>query len=170
MTGEGFNYLTNALSVVAILIALYSGIQYRNANKLAAEALQKSDQVIEMQITALNLQEATLESEISNSIATATKEVREAVLALSNVENTASNYAIFFKNFTSAQEVWLNAHDQACMSYREGKLNKDTFKKTYQVPLRKLYEDPDLRHYFPGDTSNYPSIVAVYREWETSQR
>lgn len=170
MTTEGFNYLTNGLSVIAILIALYSGIQYRNANKLAKKALQNSDDVLKMQRNALNLQEAALESEIANSIATATKEVREAVLALSNVENSAENYDIFYKNFTSAQEVWLNAHDQACMSYREGKINQDTFKKTYQVPLRKLYENPDLRHYFPTDTSNYPSIVAVYREWETSQR
>jgi uncharacterized protein YecT (DUF1311 family) len=84
------------------------------------------------------LQEAALENQITNSIGMASKEIREAVLALSNVTTESSNYDIFQKNLRSAQEAWLNAHDQACMSYREGKLNKETFKKptsSYQEHL-----------------------------------
>lgn len=171
MSNEYFNYITLGISALALIISVYSAIQYRNANKNSEKANNNAQKAIDMQKSALSLQEAALESEISNSIATATKEVREAVLALSNVPESAPNYPIVYKNFTSAQEVWLNAHDQACMSYREDKLNKDTFKKTYHVPIRTLFEDKDLQHFFnPPDTSKYPSIIAVYREWETSQR
>ncbi|MEG6283602.1 hypothetical protein UXO46_16475 [Enterobacter asburiae] len=171
MTNEHFNFITIGMSVLALLVSAYSAFQSRNANKNGETANTNAQKAIDMQKTALNLQEAALESEIANTIATATKEVREAVLALSNVHDSAPNYPIVYKNFTSAQEVWLNAHDQACMSYRENKLNKDTFKKTYHVPIRTLFEDKDLQHFFsPVDTSKYPSIIAVYREWETSQR
>ncbi|MDH8308085.1 hypothetical protein QIG59_27965, partial [Klebsiella pneumoniae] len=73
----------------------------------------KTDSAINIQQSALKLQEAALENQITNSIGMASKEIREAVLALSNVTTESSNYDIFQKNFRSAQEAWLNAHDQA---------------------------------------------------------
>ncbi|STS89846.1 Uncharacterised protein [Klebsiella variicola] len=86
-------------------------------------------------------------------------------------DSSAVNYPFISKNYNSAQETWLNAYDQACMSYREGKLNKETFKKTYHVPIRELYEDKELQFFFsPADTSKYQSIISVYREWETYHR
>ncbi|WP_205315843.1 hypothetical protein, partial [Klebsiella variicola] len=112
-----------------------------------------------------------LESQITNSIATATVQLREALMKYAEADSSAVNYPIISKNYNSAQETWLNAYDQACMSYREGKLNKETFKKTYHVPIRELYEDKELQFFFsPADTSKYQSIISVYREWETYHR
>ncbi|HBC9086178.1 TPA: hypothetical protein ACPUJE_003019 [Klebsiella pneumoniae] len=163
--------LTLLVSGAALLVSGYSAIQYRLANENAKKALIKADEAHSTQKAALSLQEAALESQITSSIATAAGMVQQAALALSNIAESAHNYGIFKKNYTTAQEVWLNAHDQACMSYREDKLNKGTFKKTYQVPIRSIVESEDLEHFFnPADSSKYQSILNVYREWETSQR
>ncbi|EKH8025193.1 TPA: hypothetical protein OR518_003658 [Escherichia coli] len=171
MSGSAVDYIAIGVSIFALGVSGYSAIQYRKANSIAQKALDKTDSTIDIQQSALKLQEAALETQITHSIGAASKEIREAVLALSNVSQTAPNYAIFEKNYRSAQETWLNAYDQACMSYREGKLNKETFKKIYLVPIRKLFEDKDFHHFFnPVDTSDYPSIIAVYREWVSSQR
>ena len=171
MSENPADYIAISISIAALIVSGYSAIQYRKANSIAKKALGKTDSAINIQQSALKLQEAALENQITNSIGMASKEIREAVLALSNVTTESSNYDIFQKNFRSAQEAWLNAHDQACMSYREGKLNKETFKKTYLVHIRNIYEDKDFQHFFsPADTSNYPSIIHVYREWVTSQR
>lgn len=171
MSGNTSDYIAIGVSVVALLVAGYSAFQYRKANSIAQKALDKTDSTLDIQTSALKLQEAALENQITHSISMASKEIREAVLALSNVDEKTPNYAIFEKNYKSAQETWLNAYDQACMSYREGKLNKETFQKTYEVPVRKLFEDKDFHDFFnPPDTSDYPSIIAVYREWVTYRR
>ncbi|WP_429036844.1 hypothetical protein [Aeromonas veronii] len=165
------NIITLVLSSLAILVSIYSAVQYRRANITAKNALRISEDANRVQKDALSLQEAALESQITSSIAAATGMVQQALLTLSNVSEEAHNYEIFKKNYTASQEVWLNAYDQACMSYRENKLNKGTFKKTYQVPIRNIVENQDLEHFLhPADKSKYQSILIVYREWETSQR
>ncbi|HGS6273322.1 TPA: hypothetical protein ACMEL9_003025 [Klebsiella variicola subsp. variicola] len=157
MNQEQLNIVTLTLSCIALVASIYSALQYRNANVISKRALK--------------LQEAALESQITNSIATATVQLREALMKYAEADSSAVNYPIISKNYNSAQETWLNAYDQACMSYREGKLNKETFKKTYHVPIRELYEDKELQFFFsPADTSKYQSIISVYREWETYNR
>ena len=130
MNQEQLNIVTLTLSCIALVASIYSALQYRNANVISKRALK--------------LQEAALESQITNSIATATVQLREALMKYAEADSSAVNYPIISKNYNSAQETWLNAYDQACMSYREGKLNKETFKKTYHVPIRELYEDKEL--------------------------
>ncbi|AYN25565.1 hypothetical protein D8682_00355 (plasmid) [Buttiauxella sp. 3AFRM03] len=157
MTQDHINILTIAMSGAALAASIYSAIQYRNANVISG--------------TALRLQEAALESQITSSIATAALQLREAMIKLSEADNAAASYPVIEQNLKAAQETWLNAHDQACMSYREGKLNKDTFKRTYHIAIRQLMDNRELRDFFsPADTSKYQSIIFVYREWETSQR
>lgn len=166
-----FGVISLVLSILAILVSIYSAVQYRRANITAKDAIRISEDANRVQKNALSLQEAALESQITSSIANATGMVQQALLALSNVNENAHNYDIFQKSYTASQEVWLNAYDQACMSYREEKLNKGTFKKTYQVPIRNIVENKDLEHFLhPEVKSKYQSILIVYNEWETSQR
>lgn len=157
MTQDHFNYLTLGLSGTAFLVAAYSALQYRNANIISKRALM--------------LQEAALESQITSTISTAAAELREAMLKKGEADPTAANFPFIEQNYKVAQETWLNAHDQACMSYLQNKLNQDTFKRTYHVPIRQLVEKPELQSFFnPADTSQFQSIIKVYRLWETSQR
>lgn len=157
MTQDHINILTIAMSGAALVVSIFSAVQYRKANVISG--------------TALRLQEAALESQITSSIATAALQLREAMMKLCEADTTAPTYPVIKQNLKAAQETWLNAHDQACMSYREGKLNKVTFKRAYHIAIRELMDDKELRDFFsPENTSKYQSILFVYREWETSQR
>ena len=157
MTQDHINILTLTISGAALLASAYSALQYRSANVISK--------------TALRLQEAALESQITSSIAAAAAQMREAMVKCAEADSSAISYRIIEQNCVVAQETWLNAHDQACMSYREGKLNKTTFKKAYLVPIRQLVEHDSTKDFFnPPHSSKYQSILYVYNEWETSQR
>ncbi|MGK3340390.1 hypothetical protein [Klebsiella pneumoniae] len=104
MSENPADYIAISISIAALIVSGYSAIQYRKANSIAKKALGKTDSAINIQQSALKLQEAALENQITNSIGMASKEIREAVLALSNVTTESSNYDIFQKNFRSAQE------------------------------------------------------------------
>lgn len=124
-----------------------------------------------MQQSSLNLQEAALESQLNSSISSAVAGVQQAVTALSTKSLGDADYALFKQHYKTAQEVWLNAYDQACLSYRESKLNQVTFQKAYEVQIRNIMNNSELEDFFnPEATSNYQSIIAVFRKWDTSRR
>lgn len=185
MATTTINYVTLGISILALAASVFSAWMYANANKIAKEANRNAEKAninsdkanlnsqaaIDIQKSSLNLQEAALESQLNSSITSAAGNIQQAVLALSNKNENDVNINIFEQNLRTAQELWLNSYDQACMSYREGKLNKETFKKMYHVSIRSIVENKDLENFFyPESKSRYQSIHIVYKEWETSQR
>ncbi|MBJ2118269.1 hypothetical protein [Proteus penneri] len=178
MTTDTMSYITLGVSILALLASAFSAWMYFNANRIAIKANAAAEKAninsqtaIDMQKSSLNLQEAALESQLNSSITSAAGNIQQAVLALSNKNEDDKNIEIFEQNLKTAQELWLNSYDQACMSYREGKLNKETFKKTYHVSIRSIVENKNLESFFyPESKSRYQSIHIVYKEWETSQR
>lgn len=184
--------IPSALSFLALAVSAYSALQYRKANINAVgantnskSALQKSDtantiaadakeiaeQALDKQGTALKLQDAALEIQIYGSINTAQQFLTQASLALCNADSESQNYSIVEQCYNNAVEGWLNAYEVACLSYRNDKINKDTFKKGFQDAIRKLLQRKDLYNYFyPKETSGYLSIHEVYHEWERANK
>ncbi len=72
------------------------------------------------------------------------------------------------KALRSAVEDNLNAYEDACGKYLDGKIDKTRFKKTYNSEIQNLYTGEksmiaDLM--LPDATSNFQAIWKVYKEW-----
>ncbi|MBI4834808.1 MAG: hypothetical protein HY811_08335 [Planctomycetes bacterium] len=77
-----------------------------------------------------------------------------------------------YKNiFDSTVENNLNAYENACAIYIDGKIDKDRFKKTYKTEIRQLVENEGMKRYFePATTSRFKAILKVYKEWEDLEK
>lgn len=172
MSGLSTNEMvTLGVSLFALIVSGYAAIQYRKANSLALQALEKSGQALDVQKASLALAEATLENQLQVSISSALDKIQQAGLALSNKKEDEADYGLFKQAYRVAQENWLNAHDQACISYLEGKINKATFKRTYHVPIRNIMKEFGPTSFFtPANLSPYQSILKCFDEWEVQHQ
>lgn len=71
----------------------------------------------------------------------------------------------------SAIENNINAYEEACSKYIDGKIDKDRFKKTYNTEIRQLVENSNLNSsYFNPLTSKFKAILKVYDEWNNLEK
>jgi len=69
----------------------------------------------------------------------------------------------------AAIESQLNIYDTACTAYLERRYNHRLFKKNFHHEICGLVESKDTWHkgfFFPGEPSNYKSILKVYKAWK----
>lgn len=66
-----------------------------------------------------------------------------------------------------AVEDWLNAYDDGCAKFLKGVLDRDHFRRTFGEEVCELFtiEGPHRKRLFPRETSKYPSLWAVFEEW-----
>lgn len=65
----------------------------------------------------------------------------------------------------------LNAYDTACGMYRDRKIDKKRFKKTYKSEIKQLVEGDQCKEFLhPSQTSKFKAIHYVYNEWEDLER
>ena len=62
-------------------------------------------------------------------------------------------------------EEVLNAYDEACAKYNDGKVDKARFKKMYFHEIRQLVEDDNFKDKYSGIQSRYNATKKVYDEW-----
>lgn len=74
------------------------------------------------------------------------------------------------ENAKVAIQEMLNSYEEGCALYIDNKLDKIRFKKSYQVAIRNLLENNELRIYFDSTTSMYKAILKVYNEWEDQEQ
>lgn len=69
--------------------------------------------------------------------------------------------------YEQAVEALFNAFELACRLYRDGSLNRDRFRRHYQVDVRDLFEDgtESDRQRLLEFSSPYTALRAVYQEW-----
>jgi hypothetical protein len=73
--------------------------------------------------------------------------------------------AIYEQMFDSAQEDLRNAYEEACSRYRDGKVDKERFKRMYSTEIRQLVEDEAQKKEYDTISTRYECTVAVYKEW-----
>ena len=78
-----------------------------------------------------------------------------------DIDTVAQNFVL---------ESLLNAYEVACMKYIDNKIDQDRFKKTYQVEIRRLFEDETTKDRAAGPQSKYWAIKKVHDEWENPER
>lgn len=70
----------------------------------------------------------------------------------------------------SAIENNINAYEDACSKYLDGKIDKVRFKKTYTAEIRQLVENIRMQEYFNPVTSKFKAILKVYQEWNDLEK
>lgn len=138
------------VSVIGLLVSIYSIIRANNAHKIAQGQ-------IELNIHQLLNQTKKDEMEISMMIAQKSSNNDETVKILENA-------------LKSAMERTVNAYEEACAKYLDGKVDKERFKKNYHIEIRQLVEDNNYKKYFDSTTSSYKAILKVYKEWNDLEK
>ena len=138
------------VSVIGLVASIYSIIRANNAHKIAQGQ-------IELNIHQLLNQTKKDEMEISMMIAQKCSNNDETVKLLKNA-------------LKSAMERTVNAYEEACAKYLDGKVDKERFKKNYHIEIRQLVEDNNYKQYFDSTTSSYKAILKVYKEWNDLEK
>lgn len=84
------------------------------------------------------------------------------------------NYLSFLeKTWNSSVENYLNAYEDACGKYIDGKIDRIRFKKIYIEEIRNIC-DPKRNsykgHMHPKATSKFEAIWKVYEEWHRHEK
>jgi uncharacterized phage infection (PIP) family protein YhgE len=148
------------------------------ANYIALEANNLAKDSNKTSIQAKTLSEGDIELTISQLITETKREIRQISLVIAplsskknRTEDDEELMKLYLNNLHGAIEDNLNAYDEACMKYRDGKVDKVRFKKNYQVQIRQLVEDASHKDYYnPPNTSRFKATLAVYEEWENSEK
>lgn len=77
---------------------------------------------------------------------------------------------IYEKSYLALIEDNLNAYDDACAKYLDGKVDKKRFEKSYKVSIRNIVETEEFKSFFDPTTSRYKAILKVYKEWEDLEK
>lgn len=98
------------------------------------------------------------------------------------ISNARNNYLIAAKEcsdddsslkttiLSASLEDWLNAYDEACAKYLDGKIDKERFKKMYSVEIRQIVEDANTKSYYDGAATRYRATLKVYNEWNDLEK
>ncbi len=85
-----------------------------------------------------------------------------------------NNYLSFLeRTWNSSVENYLNAYEDACGKYIDGKIDRTRFKKMYIEEIRNIC-DPNResykKHMHPKATSKFEAIWKVYEEWHRHEK
>lgn len=164
-TYEILSTVTASLAlVVSVAAFLKASAASERSNSIAAENLK--------------LVHAQVENEVNNQIREATNRLQDFMTDNVDFFNKpeASLTAAEKKKRTRLKKVaeslieeYLNAYDQACQKYRDGKIDKVRFKKNYDRHIQRIGEDKDygarIRH-----GHDYAALRSVYDEWENHEK
>ena len=141
-----YEFIAVAISVIGLALSVWSTIKARSAHKIAQGQ-------IELNIHQLLTQAKKDEMEIS-------------ILIAEKCSNDNSEMkTIILSALDTAVERTLNAYEEACAKYLDGKVDKERFKKNYHIEIRQLVENKNHKKHFDSTTSAYKAILKVYKEW-----
>lgn len=154
MTGNDWMILANCIiALMAVAAFILSLVSFFRSNKL--NSLQS--EVARLQISFASGQtELTIRIMISD--------------AKDKYLNCAKEYSekgtTELKTILDAKlEDLLNAYDEACAKYIDGKIDKDRFKKMYSVEIRQLIENENTKVFYDTVATRFRATLKVYNEW-----
>lgn len=143
------------VSVISALISIVSIIFSHRASKKANSIAAEQKMISQGQI----------ELEIHQMISQTKRDVLDIALKIQGNQT-----GIVQQAFETAREMNLNAYEEACSKYLDGKVDKERFKKNYHVEIRQLVENANNEDKFNAVTSKYKCILAVYAEWNNLEK
>lgn len=150
-------YETAALIISGISLLIAIGAIF-----FSSRASKKANTIAENQKM---ISQGQIELQIHQMISQTKRDVLDIALKVQD-----GNSDIVRQAFESARELNLNAYEEACAKYLDGKVDKKRFKKNYHVEIRNLVENDNNKDKFDGVTSKYKCILAVYEEWNNLEK
>lgn len=159
-----FEVVSIIIAVTAVLISLASLWYARSANGLAKTAN-------ELAKNSLSLESANVELYINERITNTKERVTDVMVKLADLERDESKKIEMLRQALGAfVENNINAYEEACAKYRDGKVDKERFEKMYHVEIRNLVENKSHEQYFDGIRSPYKAILMVYEQWNNKEK
>lgn len=147
--------ILTALTVVVSVIALcVSFVASQKGNKLACVANDLTK-------TANDMQMAQVEMQIRELILNTRSRYEDKVVQVKDEKDEELREALL----DSALEGLLNAYDEACAKYLDGKVDKERFKKLYRDEIRQLVDDEVIKEKYREPQTKFHATVKVYKEW-----
>ena len=147
--------------IISIGAIIKSYITDAKANKLSKENTKLANANIELEIRNLIREtRKDLDDKIAKFLFLKEKEKGNSLTSDEKI-----NLPIYEKQYNNARQEYLNAYEEACMKYIDGKIDKERFKKTYIVELRNIVGSDSLKQYIDSTSSPYNAIKKVYNEW-----
>lgn len=148
------------ISILSLLVSICAVIYANQAHKVAHKVAN---------------------GEIELSIFTAIKDtevrVMDLTIELSKFDEYKKLDEIQKKHFNAlnqaleqAIESNLNAYEESCAKYLDGKIDVDRFSRMYNTPIRNLVENDEYEQYFKPITSSYKCIIKVYEKWNNLEK
>lgn len=136
------------ISVISIIMSVISLIKAWKADKIAQGQIEIS---IHQLINQTKKDVMDISVIISEKLSANKEEIEEALK----------------QALKTAQEQNLNAYEEACAKYLDGKVDKERFKKNYSVEIRQLVEKYSEKY---GATTPYKATIKVYNEWNNLEK
>ena len=153
------DYINIIISTISLLVSILAMLY---ANKADTSANKIANGEIELDIFSIIKETET--------------RVMDLTIELSkfDIENLTpqqeKQYDTITRAFDQAIESNLNAYEEACAKYLDGKVDLDRFSRMYHSPIRNLVESEDLEEYFKPITSSYKCILKVYEKWHNLEK
>ena len=151
MDSNLLGYLNLFISIIAIII---SGISLYRSSRSAK--------------IANDIRMGQEELEIRKMISAARRDFLDIAEKISD-EKLDGKKNFLLERFEAAKEDLANVYDEACMKYLDGKIDKYRFKKSYNVEIRRMVEDPVFKDLYDKLSTNFQATVKVYKEWNHSE-
>lgn len=148
-----FDLLTSILSIIAIIVSIKTAKKNKELSRQAIELSEQYNKYVSGQ----------LEIQLRDYIRSTKKDVVAASLQLNPTDSDESKKYLLQGAKTAIEEN-LNAYEEACAKYNDGKIDKERFKKMYFTEIRNLVKSNSYASYF-GAGSEYTAILKVYNEW-----
>lgn len=159
---EAKDWIAIGSAVVSGVFALLSGLAAKSSRKTATgqaeTGLRAQISLSRRAVRDIGIQIATVREGKSDADLSPEQKRRLEPLALAFMEAVEDN---------------LNAYEDACGKYRDNKIDKERFKKTYVNEIRNICEDktgPTSGLMFPEAPSRFQCIWAVYKEWHHHEK
>lgn len=147
MDSNLLGYLNLFISIIAIII---SGISLYRSSKSAE--------------IANDIRMGQEELEIRKMISAARKDFLDIAEKISDGD-IDDKKNLLQQRFEAAKEDLANVYDEACMKYLDGKVDKSRFKKSYNVEIRRIVEEPKFNDLYEKVSTKFQATIKVYNEW-----
>lgn len=148
--------LTVIVSVIALCVS-YNAAQKGSSLAAAANELTKA---------ANEMQMGQVEMQIREMILNARSRYEDKSIQIQGHEDDD----IYAKAVESALEGVLNAYDEACAKYLDGKVDRERFKKLYHDEIRQLVTDEATKEKYREPQTKFHATNKVYTEWNNLER
>jgi hypothetical protein len=164
-----WSLIVSGFSLIIAIISSYLSIRVQKiANLISAGEIEKSIRDLISQARR-NMEDRSL------YFMKLRMELRHETMVREDRENLMNNaIEVAIRTYKSAVEDWLNAYEEACAKYLDGKIDKERFYKTYRHEIKNIVEvNKDNEEMYslihPEGTSHYKAIWKVYKNWEPKE-